>query len=384
MVALALKSIGHDIVILEKSPTWYSKECAAGLSLGPYAQKFFQFHMPCAMGNLAGPRGTILDDLVIKNTVIADAGSQFIHLLAPNEDQVWTIDWHVVYRELLHALLVSKGGFRIQTGTNVTDAYLREDGTWNVISENGEDEQADLLIGADGAYSTVRSLVLPGLEPQYDGYLVWQGRFSAENIPVQIEGVLEGRLVWVRMPDHYIILYATRNDVDVSVEWRWYYPYSETSSELENIMTDIHNSTHRRIVTPDLLQPRVWQNQLDKAKDDIPSWMQTLLRRGETPLVTKVTYFDGMQGSFHGGKLFLVGEAFHQIRPHSGASADTAAMQATWMRDMFSEQEFGPKYWDEQVLKYAVKKGERSWKFGCLGMKGTWPEGKLHHHLSPW
>ena len=162
--------------------------------------------MPHVEAGLAEPRPTLLDDFTIKNTALADTGSGLVHPLVPNEDQVWTTDWYVVYRALLRALQTSTGGVRLQTGTKVTNAYLTKDGRWNVISEGKKDEQADLLIGADGAYSTVRSLVLPDLQPQYAGYVSWRGRFSAKNTPTQIQAVLKGELLWIKMPQHYIIL----------------------------------------------------------------------------------------------------------------------------------------------------------------------------------
>jgi hypothetical protein len=156
---------------------------------------------------------------------------------------------------------------------------------------------------------------------------------------------------------------------DVSVEWRWDYPYDESSLDLKDIMTDIYRSEHRTIVTPDLLQPCVWQRHLDRAAKDIPLWLEPLLRQCKTPLVTKVTYSDNTRSSFYGGKLLLVGEAFYQIRPHLGASADLAAMQARWMGDMLRSKRFGPQHWEQQISQYAAKKGERSRKYGCFGMQ---------------
>jgi 2-polyprenyl-6-methoxyphenol hydroxylase-like FAD-dependent oxidoreductase len=206
MAAIVLQSIGYEVLILERSSALYTDGCEAGIHLGLYAQKFFQHYMPRGEAEYAKEHPTILEGMVFMSNVVVDAESGVIHSLAHRKDQVWTANWNVVYMALLRALQTPTGGTSIRIGAKVTNAHLTKDGRWNVISEGKEDEQADLLIGADGAYSTVRSLVLPSLEPQYDGYLAWQGRFSAKNIPTQFEKVLEGELLWVRMPKHYIIL----------------------------------------------------------------------------------------------------------------------------------------------------------------------------------
>ncbi|KAF1935632.1 FAD/NAD(P)-binding domain-containing protein [Clathrospora elynae] len=371
MIAIALRSIGHEVLVLERNPTLYLDEQAAGISLAPYAQKFVQ-----KLDSLGSHR-TELDG--IKSTGLTDAGSGRVRQLAP-EDEVLTTDWTLLYKKLLSHISTyteGPGGVILQTGTEVVDAKLLKNGKWNVIAKLKGDEKArffaDLLIGADGVYSVVRGLVLPDSKPQYAGYLAWRGRFSTLNmvVPPEIEGVRRGELVWVRMLEHYIILYATQDKV---IEWCWYYPYEESSPDLENIMTDIHGVKHRRIVTPALLQPHVWEKQLAKTEKDIPTWMRPLLRQCEAPLVTKVIYFDGTQGTFKEGKLYLVGEAFFTIRPHLGTSCDLAAMQATWLQDLFKDEDMTFEDWDRRVLQYAAKKARESRNTGLLVMKGQLPE----------
>ena len=52
-------------------------------------------------------------------------------------------------------------------GTRVTVAYSdTKTGISNVL-------QADLVIAADGGHSFVRQMVVPGLKPNYVGYVTW-------------------------------------------------------------------------------------------------------------------------------------------------------------------------------------------------------------------
>jgi 2-polyprenyl-6-methoxyphenol hydroxylase-like FAD-dependent oxidoreductase len=53
------------------------------------------------------------------------------------------------------------------------------------LSATDWEEGGDILIGADGGGSTVRSLVLPDIGPTYSGYVVWPGLVNEADLPLE-------------------------------------------------------------------------------------------------------------------------------------------------------------------------------------------------------
>ena len=48
---------------------------------------------------------------------------------------------------------------------------------------NGREETGGLLVGGDGAWSTVRQQLLPKISPEYAGYVAWRGVVLENGLP---------------------------------------------------------------------------------------------------------------------------------------------------------------------------------------------------------
>ena len=55
---------------------------------------------------------------------------------------------------------------------------------------DGTTARADLLIGADGLRSAVRTRLCPGLEPEYAGYVAWRGTIAESALLVDLRAWL--------------------------------------------------------------------------------------------------------------------------------------------------------------------------------------------------
>ena len=91
------------------------------------------------------------------------------------------------------------------------------------------------------------------------------------------------------------------------------------------------------------------------------------------PLLTAIRSFDNTRGSFFGGKLLLVGEAFIQLRPHLGASCDIAGISAMNLPHVLSG-DISIEEWETRVAEHAMEKAIGSRATGIFGMTGRWPE----------
>src|SRR3984893_2351375 len=75
--------------------------------------------------------------------------------------------------------------------------------------EDGGQEMADLVIGADGVGSVVRPAVTGQASPSiYAGYVAWRGLLPESALPVQSAALLLDRFAFYTMPDSHVLGYT--------------------------------------------------------------------------------------------------------------------------------------------------------------------------------
>lgn len=164
--ALALKQAGLDVILLERAEELH--EVGSGLPLWTNAlrplQKLGLTHVleeigvPVTAGSITTWRGDILADLR-KDDLLARLG---------------TIST-VVHRAELHtALLNACGSENLRLGTTCIGFRQETDRVYALLAD-GEEVPGDLLIGADGIHSAIRTQVAGAKKPHYAGYTCWRG-----------------------------------------------------------------------------------------------------------------------------------------------------------------------------------------------------------------
>ncbi len=85
-----------------------------------------------------------------------------------------------IARIALHKVLVaSVGEARIPVRLGVTlDSYTETDSGVTVHFTDGTTGEYDVVVGTDGTFSKVRSLLFPDIKPQFTGQAVWRYNFS--------------------------------------------------------------------------------------------------------------------------------------------------------------------------------------------------------------
>lgn len=89
-----------------------------------------------------------------------------------------------ISRSHLHDILRKAVTARVVTGAEVTGYTEHADGV-SVHFADGTSEDGDLLVGADGVRSTVRTRLLGPQPPDYTGYIAWRGhaKMAPEEFP---------------------------------------------------------------------------------------------------------------------------------------------------------------------------------------------------------
>ncbi|BCL27740.1 FAD-dependent oxidoreductase [Streptomyces aurantiacus] len=176
---LALRHAGIEVVICERAP----EIRAAGASLGLWANAL-----------------AVFDDLAVGEQVrsIGAPTEMYFHdpagrpLVTPGfspEDHQYLL----VHRAKLNDLLADAVGLdNIRLATGFT-AYEEHADHVTVHLSDGSTEDADVVVGADGAYSAVRGQLVPGTPAQeHPGHHAWRAVIPATGITVPEDRLILG------------------------------------------------------------------------------------------------------------------------------------------------------------------------------------------------
>ncbi|MEM7196239.1 MAG: 3-hydroxybenzoate 6-monooxygenase [Pseudomonadota bacterium] len=176
-LSLARKNILS--VVLERSPQF--SEIGAGIQLGPNAFSCFD---QMGIGQTARKMAVFIDALRLMNAM---DGSEIVQVpLGESFRSRFNNPYAVVHRGDLHKVLLDacKSDDRICLRTNAqVTRYRNAENCIYVDLDNGDTEQAELLIGADGIHSVVRQQMLPGDRIRVSGHTTYRSVIPAENMP---------------------------------------------------------------------------------------------------------------------------------------------------------------------------------------------------------
>ena len=174
-LALALRDVGLDSVVYEAAPEL--REVGAGLQIGPNASRVLH-HLGLAdpldavavrpaTGDLRRwEDASILTSQPLGDTVLDAYGSPYLHL--------HRVDLHMV-------LIDAVGADRVALDKRCTGVEERRDGVHLSFSD-GTTVVADMVVGADGIHSTVRSELHGPERPRFSGGAAWRGLVPAESV----------------------------------------------------------------------------------------------------------------------------------------------------------------------------------------------------------
>src|ERR1041385_5388094 len=125
---------------------------------------------------------------------------------------------------------------------------------------DGTEVEGDLLVGADGLYSTVRSSVFGGPAPRYAGYIAWRGMLDEGALPSIARELVDTYGFFLTPREMLLSYWQPGADDDARpgqrrLNWMWYHPLP--ASELPDLMTDAGGRRHDSGIPPPLIRPDV-------------------------------------------------------------------------------------------------------------------------------
>jgi 2-polyprenyl-6-methoxyphenol hydroxylase-like FAD-dependent oxidoreductase len=305
--------IGWDVEVYERSPNTLDSR-GGGIVLQPdvlAALSFGGVNHSDALGVPSFDRIYLdRDDRVIQRAYM------------PQTQTSWNMVYSAMRRHLPQNL--------VQPGHQFVK-FEQEGKSVRVFFENGHEAQGDLLIAADGARSTVREQVMPGVRPKYAGYVAWRGLVPEIELPEAAASVLAGTFAFQQGPRHLMLEYLVPGeDESVGVgerrwNWVWYLPVS-SGEQLQSLLTDRSGVRHAFSLPPGSPKESDIAAMRQKSSELLAPTFQSLVGATQEPFVQAILDLQVNQMVF--GRVVLTGDSAFVPRPHTAGSTAKAAANA--------------------------------------------------------
>ncbi|MBD0748022.1 FAD-dependent monooxygenase [Streptomyces sp. CBMA152] len=226
-----------------------------------------------------------------------------------------TYNWGPLWHELRDRVPKSA---EFRGGATVTGVEADPDGV-EVTTASGS-ERFDLVIGADGYRSAVRTAAFAEVRPEYAGYLAWRGAFPAERLMAP-ELWPDEDCVYAVFPGGHTIIYRIPDGKGgLRINWVLYTaPPPDLDLRFDNPTSlppgTLAETLHTRLA-------HIADTQL------APYWGQLVRTTTAEELFVQPMY-DFTAPHYASGRLVLAGDAATVARPHTGGGAVKALQDAT-------------------------------------------------------
>ena len=331
---LALARQGVPLTVVEQAHAY--GEVGAGLQLGPNAVRVLaDWGLRDALDAVAAwPEALQVRD--------ASRGHELGHLrLGADMMRRHGQPYACLHRADLHALLLqavrAHGGVQWRLATRVASVTERNDSV-KVRLDNGEVAIGPALVGCDGLWSRVRHAVVDTLPPVPTGHLAYRGLVAASALPVALR--VPRVLVWLG-PRLHVVHYPVRGgdafNLVAVVHAHGFLPrdaqsWSEpaTRADLQAALGPVHA-------------------ELAGWLDAVPTWTRWVLH-DRAPL-------SGPHG-MAGGRIALLGDAAHPMRPYLAQGAAMALEDAWALGRVVADPALTD--WPQRFERYAALRWARN------------------------
>lgn len=337
--ALMSKS-GFSVHSFEQAPSF--DRLGAGIHIGPNVMKVFR-HLgiektlseigshPDYWFSRDGRTGEYLSRIEFGAFALKEYGAPYI--------TIHRGDMHAVQMQLLPET-------SLHFDHKLMDLEEREDGVI-LRFDNGRSVVAGLVVGADGINSTIREKLLGPEKPRYSG---WIGHRALVNIEkLRASGMeFEACVKWWWEKSRHIMAYDTKGDGSE------YYYVTGVPDEDWNYDTSFVNSS---------------REEMEAAFGNSHPIVNALIDATET--VTKWPFYNRDPLSLWSrGRLCLLGDACHPMRPHMAQGACMAIEDATVLNRCL--QETGLNDYGTAFKLYEQTRRERATKVQTISNANTW------------
>ena len=310
--ALTLRAIGWRVDVFERSPHLLDSR-GGGIVLQPdvlHAIDFAGVRHPQALGVRSNDR------------IFLDRAGEVVQRAYQPQTQT---SWNTLYNTMRAALPAAC----IHAGETLA-GFEQAGGQVRANFASGRIETGDLLVGADGSRSTVRSLLLPGVERRYAGYVAWRGLAPERALGAAASDLLREVFAFQQGLDHMLLAYLVPVE-DGSVapgrrRWNWVWYRKVSDGELPALLTDRDGRPHPFSLPPGALGDDAGARLRREASEWLAPQFQELVAVTAEPFIQAIADLAVPRMVF--GRVILLGDAAFLPRPHTAGGAAKAAANA--------------------------------------------------------
>lgn len=201
---------------------------------------------------------------------------------------------------------------------------------------NGATAEAELLVGADGIRSTVRTQLAPEVRPDYAGYVGWRGLVDESALTSSTREALIPKLGFSLGEREHMVGYPVAGRTrstrigERSYNFVWYRPVEE-SRDYPDLCTDINGRRHDMSVPPPLVRPDLVDGIRRAAHDLLAPQFAEVVEKAPQPFFQAIYDVESQRIAF--GRVALLGDAAFVARPHCGMGVSKGAGDAMALID---------------------------------------------------
>ncbi len=231
---------------------------------------------------------------------------------------------------LYHLLKAALPPTLYRFGANLRQVTQDESGVTAHLTD-GSTERADLLVGADGIRSTVRSQYMPEAKPVYAGYIAWRGLTDEAALSPATHAALFERFAFCLPPGEQMLGYPVAGLKDAVAPGRrrfnfvWYRPADEATT-LPRMLTDETGRCHMEGIPPGLIRADLLAEMHQAADDVLAPQFAEVVHKATQPFFQPI--FDLEVPNMAAGRVAILGDAAFVARPHPGMGVTKAGGDA--------------------------------------------------------
>jgi 2,6-dihydroxypyridine 3-monooxygenase len=234
--------------------------------------------------------------------------------------------WNTIYRSLLPLFDAD----RYLLGREVASFDQYDHGV-SVTLTDGSHAGADLLVCADGVGSAARARLVPGVVPEYAGYVAWRGTLPERDASAATRRALDDAITYQVLDGSHILVYPIPSldgsllpgDRLINVVW---YVNVAAGPELGRLMTGRDGIRRAVSLPPGAATDRAVMGMRRAAADELAAPIAEVVTGMAEPFVQAIYDLGVPRMAF--GRTCLIGDAAFAVRPHAAAGTAKAADDA--------------------------------------------------------